>query len=162
MRRWVARQLRPLRPSSWIAWVPLVGFLAFLVASDHIWPYPTPPDWREQTRAVQALLDEASQTPDPAEQQRILQRVNALNAANQAATMRHLAEQSRVLAVRGRAMKYAQVPMFALMIPIVVMAFRRNRRERWLKTGCCGTCGYDLRESPDRCPECGTPAASPA
>jgi hypothetical protein len=36
--------------------------------------------------------------------------------------------------------------------------FRRRAARR--QSGCCTRCGYDLRASPERCPECG--AASPA
>lgn len=47
------------------------------------------------------------------------------------------------------------VVILALPLPLVWMFRERRQRERARK-GWCLTCGFDLRASPERCPECGT------
>jgi hypothetical protein len=47
-------------------------------------------------------------------------------------------------------------PTFLLALPGAVMVLRRMLRP--YPPGHCRRCGYDLRATPGRCPECGTPA----
>ena len=47
-------------------------------------------------------------------------------------------------------------------VPLAIVVAIRARQKRRRATGQCANCGYDLRGSPDRCPECGTvPKSSP-
>jgi hypothetical protein len=67
---------------------------------------------------------------------------------------------------------YTSMPLVFIIIPIwlplivgialsTLFILARRRIYHRLKSGHCLQCGYDLRESKDNCPECGTPILAP-
>jgi hypothetical protein len=51
------------------------------------------------------------------------------------------------------------VPLLIIGLPVVLLfnlaVYRWGKQRKRAAAGLCGTCGYDLRASPGRCPECG-------
>lgn len=65
--------------------------------------------------------------------------------------------------VRGIGSWWLELPIAAIATAGVVLVGIAWAGRRWLlrvRPGICVNCGYDLRGSPERCPECGTPAPS--
>jgi hypothetical protein len=56
--------------------------------------------------------------------------------------------------VTARIVPYWFVVLAAAVLPLAWLRTRRQRRRS--PSGLCPSCGYDLRATPERCPECGT------
>jgi hypothetical protein len=57
--------------------------------------------------------------------------------------------------VRLAVIPHADAVGFTALLPLIATVYLLRRR-RLLQPGLCPICGYDLRASKDRCPECGT------
>ena len=66
------------------------------------------------------------------------------------------AETLAITMVQGTLL-HVMIALFAL----VVYPFVRFSKKKPSPQGLCTVCGNDLRASPERCPECGTPCANP-
>jgi hypothetical protein len=57
------------------------------------------------------------------------------------------------------------VPLWALTLLLAVVTIvgvaKLRRADKRSRAGLCAVCGYDLRASSERCPECGSPIAAP-
>jgi hypothetical protein len=53
---------------------------------------------------------------------------------------------------------WAMLAIFAIMPGIALLQFARSRNRH--KIGHCRKCGYDLRATPEKCPECGATSAA--
>jgi 4-amino-4-deoxy-L-arabinose transferase-like glycosyltransferase len=56
----------------------------------------------------------------------------------------------------GVFVRFWQLLVIVSLPALVLAAFAISSRVRAPRQGRCAICGYDLRASPDRCPECGT------
>lgn len=64
-----------------------------------------------------------------------------------------------VPALRGDACGLLFVAIIlAICVPAYLVSRRNREIDRWYLRGRCLTCGYDLRASEERCPECGRPS----
>ncbi|HEY7091010.1 MAG TPA: hypothetical protein VH518_23135, partial [Tepidisphaeraceae bacterium] len=55
---------------------------------------------------------------------------------------------------------YWSILVLSSIVP-AIWVYRRLRAGRRTQAGHCANCGYDLRATPDRCPECGHQQLTP-
>jgi hypothetical protein len=74
----------------------------------------------------------------------------------------HLHDTYSTVAVFGASISSQLTITLTAMPPCAWLLFTTAsilKKRRAVKEGMCPKCGYDLRASPERCPECGTPVA---
>ena len=64
----------------------------------------------------------------------------------------------RIIEIRALRMPYWLFIILFILVPMA-RVYVQWKRARAMQRSLCTHCGYDLRATPDRCPECGTLAA---
>ena len=139
-------------------WKGQVAFeLGHLIVYRNMSPMGIPPSWCE----LQALAAEVKHMTNTAQLHRWFRHQFALSFRKNILTQR-----SPLWMRRSAVLWCLAVPLwhlFLLFAAYPTLAFIRGplRRYRRRKRGLCVGCGYDLRGSPGRCPECGTEIEKP-
>jgi ABC-type Fe3+ transport system permease subunit len=77
-------------------------------------------------------------------------------------TGRQIAPASHADVIRRSLSVALSLAFFAVAAAIVLIEYAVRHRQTRITHGHCAVCGYDLRATPDRCPECGTPTKPPS
>jgi hypothetical protein len=114
--------------------------------------------WQQASREAAVLVERAARATSP--EDRAASERWAADAARRLANLSP--PPPPVSLVRELRVSYAALLTATLAPPsgwaMVAILIRSQTRRRRQGAGLCVRCGYDLRASPDRCPECGTRA----
>lgn len=131
---------------------------------DYAFVTPRTPPTAEQVREAEAVVrlwreEEGKPPPPPADRHALARRSRLRQRAASAADT--LAPPDSGWGF-GFPAWLAFAVTFALPAARIVPIYRTLRRRRLRDAGLCERCGYDLRATTGRCPECGTPAPAAA
>jgi hypothetical protein len=115
----------------------------------------------ESQQPVRVVLPDPAQVPQRARDRRARNILVEVGFARDA-----VAWQAKVAGGTSGSITVTMLPHWLFMLiglPLPLLWLKRYLRQRyWAGLGRCLNCGYDLRESPERCPECGTPIPAEA